>query len=122
VVLVAAFSAGLIDAMVGGGGPIQIPALFAVYPNVSPPALLGTNKFAGIFGHIQHGGVLRAESCHPVARAIAAHACRTRERLRVVNLAGSAAALSYFAFSGLVLWYVGAAMAACCDFHAVGTQ
>jgi len=51
-VLVAAFAAGLIDAMVGGGGLIQIPALFAVYPGVPPPALLGTSKFAGIFGTV----------------------------------------------------------------------
>ena len=36
--------------MVGGGGLIQLPALFAVYPNTSPPLLLGTSKFAGIFG------------------------------------------------------------------------
>lgn len=51
-VLGAAFAAGLIDAMVGGGGLIQIPALFAVYPNVPPAALLGTSKFAGLFGTI----------------------------------------------------------------------
>ncbi|HEY5807047.1 MAG TPA: TSUP family transporter [Povalibacter sp.] len=49
-VCAAAFSAGLIDAMVGGGGLIQLPALFGVYPNVAPPYLLGTSKFAGIFG------------------------------------------------------------------------
>jgi hypothetical protein len=42
-VLAAAFAAGLIDAMVGGGGLIQIPALFAVYPNVAPATLLGTS-------------------------------------------------------------------------------
>jgi uncharacterized membrane protein YfcA len=51
-VLVAAFAAGLVDAMVGGGGLIQIPALFAVYPNVAPPTLLGTSKFGGLFGTI----------------------------------------------------------------------
>jgi uncharacterized membrane protein YfcA len=51
-VLVAAFAAGLIDAMVGGGGLIQIPALFAVYPNVPPATLLGTSKFAGLFGTV----------------------------------------------------------------------
>src|SRR5688500_16306984 len=49
-VLIAAFTAGLIDAMVGGGGLIQVPALFGVYPNAAPPALLGTSKFAGFFG------------------------------------------------------------------------
>lgn len=52
IVLIAAFSAGLIDAMVGGGGLIQLPALFGVYPAMAPPYLLGTSKFAGIFGTI----------------------------------------------------------------------
>jgi uncharacterized membrane protein YfcA len=51
-VLGAAFVAGLIDAMVGGGGLIQIPALFAVYPNVPPATLLGTSKLGGLFGTI----------------------------------------------------------------------
>lgn len=51
-VLAAAFAAGLIDAMVGGGGLIQIPALFAVYPGVPPATLLGTSKFAGLFGTV----------------------------------------------------------------------
>jgi uncharacterized membrane protein YfcA len=49
-VLIAAFGAGLIDAMVGGGGLIQVPALFGVYPGAAPPVLLGTSKFAGFFG------------------------------------------------------------------------
>lgn len=49
-VLTAAFGAGLIDAMVGGGGLIQLPALFAFYPQVHPPTILGTSKLAGIFG------------------------------------------------------------------------
>lgn len=49
-VLIAAFGAGLIDAMVGGGGLVQLPALFAFYPNVAPATLLGTSKLAGIFG------------------------------------------------------------------------
>lgn len=49
-VLLAAFGAGLIDAMVGGGGLVQLPALFGFYPQVAPPILLGTSKLAGIFG------------------------------------------------------------------------
>lgn len=49
-VLIAAFGAGCIDAMVGGGGLIQVPALFGVYPSAAPPLLLGTSKFAGFFG------------------------------------------------------------------------
>lgn len=50
IVFIAAFGAGLIDAMVGGGGLIQLPALFGVYPATPPALLLGTSKFAGVFG------------------------------------------------------------------------
>jgi uncharacterized membrane protein YfcA len=45
-----AFIAGLIDAIAGGGGLIQLPALFAVFPGMSPPTLLGTNKLSSVFG------------------------------------------------------------------------
>jgi uncharacterized membrane protein YfcA len=45
-----AFLAGLIDAVVGGGGLILIPTLFSVFPNVTPATLFGTNKVAGVFG------------------------------------------------------------------------
>ncbi len=46
VLSVFAFAAGLIDAAVGGGGLIQIPALFNVLPTAQPAALLGSNKLA----------------------------------------------------------------------------
>ena len=46
----AAFLAGLVDAVVGGGGLIQIPVLFSVFPKEVPATLLGTSKLAGIFG------------------------------------------------------------------------
>jgi len=46
----AALVAGMVDAVVGGGGLIQIPALFATLPNVVPATLLGTNKLAGVWG------------------------------------------------------------------------
>lgn len=49
-VVLAAFGAGLVDAMVGGGGLIQLPALLTAYPATPPAVLLGTNKFASIFG------------------------------------------------------------------------
>jgi uncharacterized membrane protein YfcA len=49
-VLAAAFGAGLIDAMAGGGGLIMLPALFAAYPQVPHPTLLGTSKVASIAG------------------------------------------------------------------------
>ncbi|XZG69132.1 sulfite exporter TauE/SafE family protein [Chitinibacteraceae bacterium HSL-7] len=45
-----AFVAGLIDAAVGGGGLIQLPALFGALPREAPAALLGSNKFASIWG------------------------------------------------------------------------
>lgn len=45
-----AFMAGLIDAAVGGGGLIQIPALFNILPNTSAATLFGTNKFASAVG------------------------------------------------------------------------
>jgi uncharacterized membrane protein YfcA len=46
----AALFAGLIDSMVGGGGLIQIPALFTVLPKELPATLFGTNKIASVFG------------------------------------------------------------------------
>jgi hypothetical protein len=45
-----AFFAGLVDAVAGGGGLIQVPALFAAYPNTPPATLLATNKLASIGG------------------------------------------------------------------------
>ncbi|MBE2257863.1 MAG: TSUP family transporter [Candidatus Accumulibacter sp.] len=46
----AALFAGFIDAVVGGGGLIQIPALFTALPNELPATLFGTNKFSSVFG------------------------------------------------------------------------
>lgn len=48
--LPAAFLAGLVDAVVGGGGLIQIPALFAVLPEAAPATVFGTNKLSSICG------------------------------------------------------------------------
>ncbi|KAA8731682.1 TSUP family transporter [Acinetobacter qingfengensis] len=45
-----AFFAGLIDAAVGGGGLIQIPALMNFYPTTSAATIFGTNKLASICG------------------------------------------------------------------------
>ncbi|SEK56718.1 hypothetical protein SAMN04515665_10357 [Blastococcus sp. DSM 46786] len=47
--LVAALAAGWIDAVVGGGGLVQLPALLLV-PGISPVEALATNKLASIFG------------------------------------------------------------------------
>ena len=48
-VLVAALGAGWIDAVVGGGGLLQLPALLLV-PGISPVQALATNKLGSIFG------------------------------------------------------------------------
>jgi uncharacterized protein len=49
-ILLASGFAGLMDAIVGGGGLILLPALFAVYPSTPPATLLGTNKCASVWG------------------------------------------------------------------------
>jgi uncharacterized membrane protein YfcA len=46
----AAFAAGWIDAVVGGGGLIQLPALLLALPGAAPAQLLATNKIGSIFG------------------------------------------------------------------------
>ena len=45
-----AFCAGTIDAAVGGGGLIQIPALMSALPQTAPATIFGTNKIASICG------------------------------------------------------------------------
>ncbi|WP_216364402.1 sulfite exporter TauE/SafE family protein, partial [Pantoea coffeiphila] len=45
-----AFSAGAIDAAVGGGGLIQIPGIMSTFPNMSTATVIGTNKVSSIFG------------------------------------------------------------------------
>ncbi|RNI33170.1 sulfite exporter TauE/SafE family protein [Rufibacter immobilis] len=45
-----AFLAGLIDSVVGGGGLIQLPALFVFLPHVPVPTVFGTGKLSSIAG------------------------------------------------------------------------
>ena len=47
---VAGFVAGWVDAVVGGGGLVQLPALLLGFPGASPAQILATNKIAGIAG------------------------------------------------------------------------
>ncbi len=49
-VALASLFAGCVDAIVGGGGLILVPALFGMYPATAPATLLGTNKGSGIWG------------------------------------------------------------------------
>lgn len=48
-VIIAAFCAGWVDAVVGGGGLLQLPALLLI-PGISPVQALATNKLASVFG------------------------------------------------------------------------
>jgi uncharacterized membrane protein YfcA len=50
VLCLAALLAGFVDAVVGGGGLIQLPALFTTLAEVNPATLLGTSKLAGVWG------------------------------------------------------------------------
>ena len=48
-VILAGFCAGWVDAVVGGGGLIQLPALLAL-PGMTPVHALATNKMGSVFG------------------------------------------------------------------------
>lgn len=50
VIAVAGFLAGWVDAVVGGGGLIQLPALLLALPGATPAQLLATNKLGSIAG------------------------------------------------------------------------
>ncbi|MDB5798807.1 MAG: hypothetical protein JWP36_2709 [Paucimonas sp.] len=87
ILALAAFLAGLIDAVVGGGGLIQTPALFTVFPQAAPASLLGTSKLAGIWG-------------------TAAAARSYASRVQIQWSAAAPAALAAFALSFLGAWTV----------------
>ncbi|NIA53095.1 TSUP family transporter [Massilia sp. TW-1] len=84
---VAAFVAGLVDAVVGGGGLIQIPAMFAMFPKEVPATLLGTNKLAAMFG-------------------TAVAAVRYTRRVTVAWSTAAPAAVAAFALSFVGAWTV----------------
>jgi len=46
----AGLAAGFVDAVVGGGGLVQLPALLLGLPGAAPVEILGTNKLAGVCG------------------------------------------------------------------------
>lgn len=48
--MVAATAAGWVDAVVGGGGLILLPAILLVAPQLTPQAALATNKMTAVFG------------------------------------------------------------------------
>ncbi|NLH80145.1 MAG: TSUP family transporter [Phyllobacteriaceae bacterium] len=48
--LAASFFAGMVDAVGGGGGLIQVPALLSLFPAAPIATLFGTNKVASVVG------------------------------------------------------------------------
>jgi uncharacterized membrane protein YfcA len=48
--LLAALVAGWVDAVVGGGGLVQLPALLLALPSATPVQVLATNKLSGVWG------------------------------------------------------------------------
>lgn len=61
--------AGWIDAVVGGGGFVQLPALLIAGPSLPVPSILGTNKLAATVGTLS-AAVTYARK-HPIDRAVA---------------------------------------------------
>ncbi len=47
---IVAFFAGLVNSVVGGGGLVQLPALFVFLPGAPAATLFGTNKLASVCG------------------------------------------------------------------------
>ena len=68
----AGFFAGFVDAVAGGGGLVQLPALFAAYPGAHAATLFGTNKAASVWGTAvaarQYGQSVCVVMLHRLAR------------------------------------------------------
>lgn len=68
--ILAAAVAGWIDAVVGGGGLIQLPALLIGLPDSTPPAaILGTNKISSVWGTLT-SSILYAIKVKPDWRSV----------------------------------------------------
>jgi uncharacterized membrane protein YfcA len=50
VLCAAALVAGWVDAVAGGGGLVQLPALLVLLPGAAPAQILATNKLSSVFG------------------------------------------------------------------------
>jgi len=61
--IAAGFAAGWVDAVVGGGGLLQLPALLMV-PGITPVQALATNKLGSIFGTTT-SAITYARRVHP---------------------------------------------------------
>ncbi len=70
VLVLVAFAAGWVDAVVGGGGLLQLPALLIGLPDTTPTAsILGTNKVSSVWGTAT-SSVLYAIKVRPEWRSV----------------------------------------------------
>ena len=68
--LLAAMLAGWVDAVSGGGGLVQLPALLVGLPGVPPATVLGTNKLSSIIGTSAAARTYRRAAVTDVATAV----------------------------------------------------
>ena len=68
--LVAALLAGWVDAVSGGGGLIQLPALLIGLPDAAPATVLGTNKLSSIIGTTAAARTYRRAAVTDIATAL----------------------------------------------------
>lgn len=68
--LAAAMLAGWVDAVSGGGGLVQLPALLVALPGVPPATVLGTNKLSSIIGTSAAARTYRRAAVTDVATAV----------------------------------------------------
>jgi uncharacterized membrane protein YfcA len=71
VLCAAAALAGGVDAVVGGGGLVQLPALLVVLPHAPVVSLLGTNKLSSIVGTSSAAGTYLRRTRVDVGTAVA---------------------------------------------------
>ena len=92
--------AGWVDAVVGGGGLVQLPMLLLTFPAAAPAQILATNKMASIFGTAT-ASVTYARRIRPDPRTVLSMALPAL----VGSAAGAAAArlMSNAVFRPLVL-------------------
>ena len=117
----AALVAGWVDAVAGGGGLLQVPALLLGLPGPGVQAL-GTNKVASVFGTAAATGTY-LRKVRPDMRAalpmtvLAFIGSLIGVTAKIVNLGTNVAAIIVFGLGGYIWWQVALVMAV---FNVVG--
>lgn len=95
VLCAAALVAGWVDAVAGGGGLVQLPALLVLLPGAAPAQILATNKLSSVFGTATAAAVYarRVRLDLRTALPMAATALGGVQRLRFAGTRHLAAAL-----------------------------